>query len=220
MLPAPHATAPAGPAMTPEATLRAVAPRLLRVCRGVLGGTVTLDSTGRSLAEILARGAGRVTFAMAGGSVSKLMMDLSGLQLGEAVLAALGLPERAQVNCLIGDFALARGALATRTFLLDTADDRTTLQGSIDVAAERINAVLRTRAKHFTIGSLPTPIHITGTLKNPDFAPEGAELGARAASAVGLGLLLPAAALLPTIQLGIGEDSACAAVAREAPTRR
>ena len=186
---------------------------------GLLGGTVTLDSTGRSLSEILANGTGRASFAMAGGSVSKLVVDLSGLQLGEAVLSALGLPERAQVNCLLGDFALARGALATRTFLLDTEDDRTTLQGSIDVASERINAVLRTRAKHFTIGSLATAILVTGTLKNPAFAPEGLELGARAASAVGLGLLLPAAAVLPTIQFGIGEDNACAAVAREAPRR-
>ena len=182
---------------------------------GLIGGRIELDSVGRSLAEILQRGTGRLTFAMAGGSVSQLVVDLSGLQLGEALLSSLGLPERTAVRCLIGDLALARGALATRTLLLDTESDRTTVQGSMDLRTEAVSAVLRTRAKQFTIGTLATPILITGTLKNPQFAPEGGELAARGAAAVGLGLLLAPAALLPTIQLGIGEDNACAALARE-----
>jgi uncharacterized protein involved in outer membrane biogenesis len=186
---------------------------------GLIGGRIELDSVGRSFAEILQRGTGRLTFVMAGGSVSQLVVDLSGLQLGEALLSGLGLPERAPVRCLIGDLALARGALATRTLLLDTEDDRTTVQGSVDLRTEAVSAVLRTQAKHFTIGTLSTPILVTGTLKNPQFAPEGGELAARGAAAVGLGLLLAPAALLPTIQLGIGEDNACAAIAREAPPR-
>ena len=186
---------------------------------GLIGGRIELQSTGRSLAEILQRGTGRLTFVMAGGSVSQLVIDLSGLQLGEALLSSLGLPERAPVRCLIGDLALAHGALATRTLLLDTEDDRTTVQGSVDLRTEAVSAVLRTQAKHFTIGTLATPILVTGTLKNPQFAPEGGELAARGAAAVGLGLLLAPAALLPTIQLGIGEDNACAAIARE-PARR
>jgi len=186
---------------------------------GLIGGRIELDSVGRSLAEILQRGTGRLTFVMAGGSVSQLVVDLSGLQLGEALLSGLGLPERAPVRCLIGDLALARGALATRTLLLDTEDDRTTVQGSVDLRTEAVSAVLRTQAKHFTIGTLSTPILVTGTLKNPQFAPEGGELAARGAAAVGLGLLLAPAALLPTIQFGIGEDNACAAIAREAPPR-
>jgi len=183
---------------------------------GLIGGRIEVDSAGRSLAEILQRGTGRLTFFMAGGSVSQLVIDLSGLQIGSALLSAIGLPSQTQVRCLIGDLALARGALATRTLLLDTANDRTVVQGSVDLRDENIHAVLRTSPKHFTIGSLAAPIIVTGTLKNPNFAPEAGELAARSGAAVGLGLLLAPAALLPTIQLGIGDDNACVAVAREA----
>lgn len=186
---------------------------------GLIGGRIEVDSTGRSLAEILQRGTGRLTFVMAGGSMSQMLVDLSGLQLGEALLSSLGLPEQTRVRCLIGDLALGRGALATRTLLLDTEGDRTTVQGSLDLRTETLSALLRTRSKNFTIGTLATPIQVGGTLKNPQFTPEGGELAARGAAAVGLGLLLAPAALLPTIQLGIGEDNACAGIAREPAAR-
>jgi AsmA family protein len=184
---------------------------------GRLGGRIEIDSVGRSLAEILQRGTGRLTFFMAGGSVSQLVVDLSGLQIGEALFSALGLPDRTTVRCLIGDLALGRGMLTTSTLLLDTGDDRTVIQGTLDLRTETVRAELRTRAKHFTVGTLAAPILVTGTLKNLGFAPGAGELAARGAGAVGLGLLFAPAALLATIQLGIGEDNACAALA--APPR-
>ena len=68
---------------------------------------------------------------------------------------------------------------------------------------------LRTESKRFSIGSLPTSIGITGSFKAPGIAPDAWELGARAGAAVGLGVLFPPLALLPTIQLGVGENSQC-----------
>jgi uncharacterized protein involved in outer membrane biogenesis len=184
---------------------------------GVLGGRATLNSTGKSLSEILIRGNGTLSLFMAGGgNISALIIDLSGLQLADATLSALGLPNRQQVRCLIGDLTLAQGSLQTKTLILDTDADRTSGQMSVDLRSEKITARLRTDAKHFTIGSLPTQINISGTLKDPSFAPDPVELGARGAAAVGLGLLFPPAALLPTIQLGTGEDNACTTLAKGA----
>nr|WP_283949635.1 AsmA family protein [Limobrevibacterium gyesilva] len=182
---------------------------------GVLGGEAQIDSTGKSLSDILVHGNGHLSLFMAGGNVSELIVDLSGLQIGNAALSALGFPDRAQIRCLVGDVVLTKGVLRTRTLMLDTTDHRTTVQGSVDLRTETIAAQLRTQAKHFTIGTLAAPIAITGTLKDPRFAPGAAELGARGAGALGLGLLFPPAALLPTIQLGIGEDNACVSLVRE-----
>ena len=50
---------------------------------------------------------------------------------------------------------------------------------------------------------------IQGTLKNPSIRP-GAELAERGGLAAGLGVLFPPLALLPTIQLGLGQQNACA----------
>lgn len=182
---------------------------------GVLGGRVKIDSTGKSLAEILGNGNGDVTLVAAGGNVSAIAVDLSGLKLGSAALSALGFPDREGIRCLIGDLSLTDGTLQTRTFMLDTTNDRTTIAGKVDLKTERVDATLRTQAKHFTVGTLSSPIIMDGTLKSPGFHPEAGTLGLRTAAAVGLALLFPPAALLPTIQFGIGDDNACVALLQD-----
>jgi AsmA family protein len=176
---------------------------------GTLGGVGRIEGTGKSLAEILGRGDGALTLVSVGGNVSALLVDLSGLQFGKALLSALGIPEREAIECLIADFALRRGTLGARTLLLDTESSIVTGGGNIDLARERLELRLRTEAKRFSIGSLPTPIAITGSLKDPGVAPEAGELIARGGAAAALGALVPPLALLPTIQLGVGENSAC-----------
>jgi hypothetical protein len=57
------------------------------------------------------------------------------------------------------------------------------------------------------------PLGIGGTFKNPEVGPDKAALGARAGAAAVLGAVLtPLGALLPFIELGLGEDSNCAAL--------
>ena len=85
---------------------------------------------------------------------------------------------------------------------------------SAGLGKEVLDLRLRTDSKHFSIGSLPTSIGITGSFKSPEIAPEMGELGARAGAAVGLGVLFAPLALLPTIQLGVGENSQCERLAR------
>jgi len=185
---------------------------------GTIGGKAILDSTGNSLAGFLDNGTGELKLIMGrGGNISALLVDLSGLEFGNAVLSALGIPNRATLRCMITDFALQRGIVQARTLLLDTSEANVTGTGDIDLRNETINMRLRTDAKHFTIGSLPTDIIIDGKLKSPSIGPEAKELGARAGAAVALGVLLtPLGALLPTIQFGEGDDTYCAPLLRQA----
>ncbi len=185
---------------------------------GAIGGRAVIDGTGRSMAEILAHGNGELKLYMgAGGNVSALLVDLSGLQFGNAVLSALGVPQRATIQCLITDFVLQQGVVDARTFLLDTDEARVGGKGSINLRDESLKLVLETDSKHFSIGSLPAPVDITGTFAKPSVLPDLAVVGARAGAAVGLGILLtPLGALLPTIQLGTGEDNACAGLLADA----
>jgi uncharacterized protein involved in outer membrane biogenesis len=187
---------------------------------GTLGGVARIDGGGKSLSEILGRGNGEATFVTVGGNVSSFLVDLSGLHFGNALLSALGVPARAQIECFIGDFALQRGALRSRTLLLDTDAHVVIGSGGADLARERIDLRLRTDTKRPTVASLPTPIRIGGTLKDPSIQPELAEAAARAGAAVGLGALFPPLALLPTIQLGVGENSQCEALQSAGERRR
>jgi len=184
--------------------------------QGGIGGVARIETQGRTLAELLGRGDGGVTLAMAGGNLSALLVDLSGVQLGNAILSALGLPARTRVQCFVADMGLRDGVLSTRTVLLDTEDSLISGMGEIDLGKERLNYTLRTEAKHFTVGSLPTDILIRGTFADPAVRPEMVELGARAGAAVGLGIIALPLAILPTIQFGIGEDNRCEGLTRRA----
>ena len=190
---------------------------------GTISGRAVIDGSGASLAEILAASNGELKLSMGpGGNVSALLVDLSGLQFGNAVLSALGIPNRAKIQCLSTDFVLQQGTATARTAVLDTDENRIGATGSLSFRTEALNLQLRTDAKHFSIGSLPAPVNVSGTFAIPSVRPDMTELGLRAGAAVGLGILLtPLGALLPTIQLGTGEDGACAGLlqAAKAPPR-
>jgi uncharacterized protein involved in outer membrane biogenesis len=177
---------------------------------GVIGGSASINTTGASLAQMLGDGNGNVRLFMAsGGDISALLVDLSGLEFGNALLSALGIPRQATLRCFIGDMALNHGILETKVLALDTSEADVHGSGNINLARETIDYTLRTEATHFTIGTLQTPIDITGTFKHPSIRPAAPPLAARAGAAIGLGILFPPLALLPTIQLGLGDHNDC-----------
>jgi uncharacterized protein involved in outer membrane biogenesis len=178
--------------------------------RGIIGGEARIDSTGNSLAAMMGNGNGEMKLVLlSGGNLSALLVDLTGLQFGNALLSALGVPNRTNIDCFVTDLPLQNGLLDSKVFLLDTDEGRITGTGGLNFRDQTLNFTLTTRSKHFSIGSLPGPINITGPLGDPSITP-GTEVVARAGAAAGLGVLLtPLGALLPTIQFGVGNDNAC-----------
>ena len=178
--------------------------------KGIIGGEAKLDAHGNSLAGLLGHGDGEVKLALVGGgNLSALLVDIAGLEFGNAVLSALGVPSRTDIDCLVTDLPLRHGVLDFNVFLLDTQEARVTGSGDLNFADQMLDLTLTTRSKHFSVGSLPGPIHIQGPLGGLSIRP-GAEVVARAGAAAGLGVLLtPLGALLPTIQFGVGNDNAC-----------
>ena len=104
---------------------------------------------------------------------------------------------------------LKQGMLDTKVAVIDTESDNIYGNGSVNLKTEEIDYRIRTEGKHPTVGSVPAPINISGTLKDPTILP-GAEAAVRGGAAAVLGTILtPLAALIPTIQLGVGEDTDC-----------
>jgi uncharacterized protein involved in outer membrane biogenesis len=175
---------------------------------GAISGSGTIDAVGNSLAQMLDNGRGGVKLAMVGGDLSAVLVDLSGLEFTNALLSALGMPKRAQVECFITEATLNRGAFWLQALVLDTSEAVVTGTGGVNLRDEQLDMQLRTESKHFSIGSLPAPINIGGTLKSPAIRP-GPELALRGGVAVGLGFIFPPLAALPTIQFGTGDDHRC-----------
>jgi uncharacterized protein involved in outer membrane biogenesis len=177
---------------------------------GTLGGAAYVTGTGNSVAEIFGHGnGGAKLFLQHGGDISALLVDLAGLQFGDAVLSALGIPQKAPVNCIVSDFVLTNGQLDTKAFLVATTEANILGSGTADLTDETLHMALRTQATHISIGSFSTPINIGGTLKHPSVAPAAGPLAEKAGAAVALGILFPPLALIPTIRLGLGDKNAC-----------
>ncbi len=177
---------------------------------GVIGGQARIDTNGNSVASMMGQGNGELKLVLvSAGDVSALLVDIAGLEFGNALLSALGVPDRAKIDCFVTDLPLNNGVVSTKALLLDTNEARVTGQGTIDLRSQTMDYALTTRSKHFSIGSLPGPINLNGPITSPSIRP-GAEVVARAGAAAGLGVLLtPLGALLPTIQFGVGNDNAC-----------
>ena len=177
--------------------------------KGIVGGGLRLDGTGGSVADLVAHGHGGVELYMRdGGDISSLLPDVLGLEFSNAILSALGVPRRTNVDCFVAALPLDDGILNTQLFVLQTGEARTTGQGSIDLRNDTIHYALTTRSTGFSVGSLPGPINIGGSLSSPSILP-GAEIVGRGAAAVALGVLFVPLAILPTVQFGVGKSQAC-----------
>jgi AsmA family protein len=178
---------------------------------GTVGGSAWIAGTGNSMASILGHGNGHAAlFLQNGGDVSALLIDLAGLQAGDGILSALGVPRKTPIECMISDFSLKDGQMNTNAFLVATKESNILGKGTADLTTEKLNLHMWTEATHISIGNLSTPINIGGTLKNPSVMPAPGPLAARIGGAVGLGVLFPPLAILPTIRLGLGDKNACA----------
>jgi uncharacterized protein involved in outer membrane biogenesis len=184
---------------------------------GAISGIGAFEGTGNSVATLLGTGNGEVKMAMTGGDLSALMVDLSGLQFGKALLAALGVPEREQIECFVGVLALRRGLLDFQAMTLQTKDSLINVDGTISLVKEAIDLSLKTDSRHFSVGSLPTRLNISGTFRHPDIIP-GAQGVIRGGALAGLGVLFAPLALLPTVQFGTSaeEDARCGELLRQA----
>ena len=179
---------------------------------GVIGGRWEIDGRGNSLAQILGHGDGDLKLFMGSGDLSALLVNLAGLDIGGSIASLLGLPQVATINCMVSDFKLTDGVLGTRALVLDTDQANILGKGTIDLRNEKIDFQVSQEGKHVSIGALHAPIDITGTFKAPHVKPDPAALGLRLGVAAALGVVFPPAVLLPTIQLGLGENHNCSAL--------
>jgi len=177
---------------------------------GEIGGSAEFRSSGTSAAKILAGLDGRLGLAMDGGEISNLLLELVGLDGGEIIKFLLAGDQRVPVRCAVGQFAIDDGLMKTEVFVIDTQDTIIRGDGTIDLAKEELDLTLRPLPKDISIFSGRSPLHVTGSFKDPNFAPDKSSLAKRGGAAILLGLINPLAALIPLIETGPGEDSNCA----------
>ena len=180
---------------------------------GTFFGRMNLAAAGNSIAEMAAAADGGITVIMEQGRIGELLMELIGLDIAESLgLVLTGNNPSIPIQCVIQDFIVSDGVVKTKLFLLDTTDTKVTGEGSVDLRSEKIDFRLAAHPKDPSLFSARTPVILNGTLRSPSGRPEVIPLAARGAASVVLGVLAPPAAILPWVELGLGEDSPCRAL--------
>ena len=196
-------------------------PELKQATIGEINADAKLTAKGNSVAAMLAHSNGELKTLVNDGTVSKLLLEQMGLNIGNIVLTKLFGDKPVHLNCLAGDFGVRDGLAQTRYFIADTNDATVHINGAVNLASEKIDLTLKPETKGLRIISLRAPIYVRGSLKQPDVDIDKGVIAMRAGGALALGAIAaPAAALAPLISAGGEGDNQCAALlaaAREKP---
>ena len=183
---------------------------------GQINGDFDLAGQGNSVGGMLASSNGKAELVVAGGKISKLMMEMVGLHLWEILQLKVSGDKLIKLRCGVADFQVKTGVLHTDTLVFDT--DITTLfgAGSIDLGQEKLDLTLRQRTKNTSLLALRSPIHVGGSFASPDVQVAKGPMLARGLGAIALGIANPLLMLIPLIDPGPGKDSDCRQLVREA----
>lgn len=193
-------------------------PRLpaLQASVGEINGDASLSATGNSVASLLGSSNGEVRALINRGSISKLLLEEMGLNIGSIVLTKLVGDRQVKLNCMAADFVVTKGLMRTRQFLVDTDDAVLHVDGTVNLANEQLDLTLQPDSKGLRIFSLRSPLYVQGTFSKPDVSVDKGVLALRAGGALALAVVAPVAALLPLVNTGPGEDSECATLLAQA----
>ncbi|MBB1595148.1 AsmA family protein [Achromobacter sp. UMC46] len=178
---------------------------------GELNGDLAISGTGNSVAALLGSATGDVKMLVNDGVISRSLMEIAGLNVGNYVMSKLFGDDEVKINCGAADLGMKNGVMTPRVFVFDTENALISITGTADFKNETMDMDITPDSKGFRIFSLRSPLYVRGTFGSPDVGVHVLPLAARGAGMVALGVLLtPAAGLLALIAPSTTDENACA----------
>jgi len=181
---------------------------------GQINGEFNLNGQGDSVGRMLATANGKLGLSVAGGEISKLLMEKISLHLWEILVLKLTGDKRIKLHCGVADFSVRKGVMRADTLLLDTEVTTLVGSGSIDLAQEKLDLTLDQKTKETSPVALTSPIYLRGSFAHPVASIDMGRVAARGLGAVALGIVAPLLALVPLVDPDRGEDRDCARLIR------
>jgi AsmA family protein len=170
--------------------------RYFDATRGKIQGRVVLAGTGKSLAQVMGTAHGHVTAAMAGGSVSSLMVSLASLQIFDALILYVTGDNRIPIACAVGGLNFQHGNVAFDRTLLDTQKSVLHIAGALALASQVVKIEIKADRKNFDLLDLHGPVVVSGKIRSPQ---------------VSLARVVP----IPTPVIGNAKDVNCPALTQQ-----
>jgi len=183
---------------------------------GQLNGDASLSGSGNSVADLLGTSNGELKLLMNDGLISRSLMEIAGLNVGNYIVGKLFGDDEVRINCAATDLNVRQGVATPRIFVFDTENAVINVSGNANFASERLDLTVNPESKGVRVITLRSPLYVRGTFKNPDAGVKTGPLLARGAAAVALGTVLtPAAALLALISPSDTDDNQCSRVLQQ-----
>ncbi|MFN2377275.1 MAG: AsmA family protein [Candidatus Binatia bacterium] len=144
---------------------------------GKLGGDVKVAMRGNSLRDMAATADGTLQLALADGQVSKLLVELIGLDLMKSIGVLLRGDEPLEIRCAAFDLVAENGKLRSNMAVIDTEDSNITAEIALDLETERVDARIVPHPKDVSLLSLRQDLRVEGTFADLDFYPDPLKLG-------------------------------------------
>ena len=183
---------------------------------GLLNGDIELTGQGPSVGKMLASSNGRLSLVAQNGTISRLLMEQTGLHLFEILQLTLAGDQTVALRCAVADFSVTGGVMQSRALVLDTAINTLSGSGQVNLADETLDLTIVPRTKVSSVVALRGPVYVKGTFSQPQVALDTGRIVTRGAGALALGLLNPLLALIPLFEAGPGTDSPCQALVSNA----
>ncbi|MBF8793039.1 AsmA family protein [Pseudomonas monteilii] len=167
---------------------------------GELNGDADLSGRGNSVAALLGTSNGDLSLLINDGAISRSLMEIAGLNVGNYVLGKLFGDEEVKINCAAADVGIKDGLATTRLFVFDTENAIIYVNGTANFASEQLDLKITPESKGVRLFSLRSPLYVRGTFANPRAGVQAVPLALRGAGMVALGVAIgPAAGLLALI---------------------
>lgn len=186
---------------------------LMQKTLGELNGDADIRGTGNSVAALLGTSDGNLKLLMNDGLISRNLMEIAGLNVGNYVIGKIFGDDEVRVNCAAANLDLVNGVARPQIFAFDTENALVNVTGTASFASEQLDLTINPESKGVRIVTLRSPLYVRGTFKNPQAGVKPGPLIARGAVAAALATLVtPAAALLALISPSEGEANQCRAI--------
>ncbi|WP_297836059.1 AsmA family protein [Pseudomonas sp.] len=178
---------------------------------GELNGDADISGKGNSVSALLGTSNGEVKMLVNDGAISRSLMEIAGLNVGNYVVGKIFGDQDVKINCAAADLDIKNGLATTKLFAFDTENAIIYINGTANFASEQLDLKITPESKGFRVFSLRSPLYVRGPFGKPDAGVQSGPLILRGAGMVLLGAVMgPAAGLLALIAPSGGEPNQCA----------
>ena len=174
---------------------------------GELNGDADITGRGNSVAALLGTANGDLRMLVNDGAISRSLMEIAGLNVGNYVVGKLFGDEDVKINCAAADVGIEDGLATTRLFIFDTENAIIYINGTANFASEQLDLKITPESKGLRLFSLRSPLYVRGPFAKPSAGVQAVPLALRGAGMVALGVVAgPAAGLLALVAPSSGDD--------------